>query len=160
MVLSYEGKEIAGLRAYSCKCGGGCRITRNGRGVTCQEPQQLQDTLLLDITTTATIAPEIYKARTFRSVHLIGLLFNSVLFSCLDLPRVLVMMWQPSSTVVFVASLLAALPVSADGIYTKKSPVLQVNYKTYNQLIADSNHTSVSDVFFQRFNSVPDTDQH
>jgi len=43
-----------------------------------------------------------------------------------------------------VTSLLAALPVSADGIYTKKSPVLQVNHKTYNQLIADSNHTSVS----------------
>lgn len=44
-----------------------------------------------------------------------------------------------------IASLLAALPVSADGIYTTKSPVLQVNHKTYNQLIADSNHTSVSE---------------
>ena len=52
-------------------------------------------------------------------------------------------MWQPSSAFLLVASLLAALPASADGIYTKKSPVLQVNQKTYNQQIADSNHTSV-----------------
>lgn len=52
------------------------------------------------------------------------------------------MMWQS----LVVASLLAALPVSADGIYTKKSPVLQVNHKTYNRLIADSNHTSVSKI--------------
>ncbi|OJJ86620.1 putative disulfide isomerase [Aspergillus glaucus CBS 516.65] len=48
--------------------------------------------------------------------------------------------------ILLVASLLAALPVSAEGIYTKKSPVLQVNYKTYNQLVADSNHTSVSNL--------------
>lgn len=54
------------------------------------------------------------------------------------------MMWQPGSALLLVASLLAALPVSADGIYPKKSPVLQVNQKNYNQLIADSNHTSVS----------------
>lgn len=53
-------------------------------------------------------------------------------------------MLQPSSTFLVVASLLAALPAaSADGLYTKKSPVLQVNTKNYDQLIANSNYTSV-----------------
>ena len=33
--------------------------------------------------------------------------------------------------------------VVADGIYGKKSPVLQVNAKNYGSLIAQSNHTSV-----------------
>ena len=50
----------------------------------------------------------------------------------------------PKASLLFVASLLAALPVNADGIYTKNSPVLQLNPKTYNSLIAKSNHTSVS----------------
>jgi protein disulfide-isomerase A6 len=49
-----------------------------------------------------------------------------------------------SASLLFVASLFAALPVNADGIYTKNSPVLQLNPKTYNSLIANSNHTSVS----------------
>ncbi|XRM39872.1 hypothetical protein ABZX51_003205 [Aspergillus tubingensis] len=52
-------------------------------------------------------------------------------------------MLQPSSALLFVTSLLAALPVNADGLYTKKSPVLQVNQKNYDQLIANSNHTSI-----------------
>ncbi|RHZ46319.1 hypothetical protein CDV55_100186, partial [Aspergillus turcosus] len=51
-------------------------------------------------------------------------------------------MMQPSSSLLLVASLLAALPVNADGLYTKKSPVLQVTHKTYDQLIANSNYTS------------------
>jgi protein disulfide-isomerase A6 len=42
-----------------------------------------------------------------------------------------------------IASLLGALPVKADGLYTKNSPVLQVDSKTYDRLIAKSNHTSV-----------------
>jgi hypothetical protein len=50
----------------------------------------------------------------------------------------------PPSSFLLAASLLAALPVNADGIYTKKSPVLQVTGKNYNSLIANSNHTSVS----------------
>jgi protein disulfide-isomerase A6 len=37
--------------------------------------------------------------------------------------------------------------VNADGIYTKNSPVLQVNAKSYDRLIAQSNHTSVSRIF-------------
>lgn len=49
-----------------------------------------------------------------------------------------------SSAFLLLTSLLAALPANADGIYTKKSPVLQVTGKTYNSLIANSNHTSVS----------------
>ena len=34
--------------------------------------------------------------------------------------------------------------VNADGIYNKNSPVVQVNAKSYDLLIAQSNHTSVS----------------
>ncbi|KKK25162.1 hypothetical protein AOCH_003473 [Aspergillus ochraceoroseus] len=56
-------------------------------------------------------------------------------------------MWQPSSAFLLVASLLAALPVNADGLYTKKSPVLQVNQKDYAQLIAHSNYTSIVEFY-------------
>lgn len=54
------------------------------------------------------------------------------------------MQLQSSPALLLVASLLAALPVSADGLYTKKSPVLQVDAKTYDQHIANSNYPSVS----------------
>lgn len=47
----------------------------------------------------------------------------------------------PSS---ILLALLAALPANADGMYSKKSPVLNLNQKTYNALIANSNYTSVS----------------
>lgn len=33
--------------------------------------------------------------------------------------------------------------VAADGMYSAKSPVLQINAKNYDALIAQSNHTSV-----------------
>ena len=49
-----------------------------------------------------------------------------------------------SASLLLVTSLLAALPVNADGLYTKNSPVIQLNPKTYNSLIANSNYTSVS----------------
>lgn len=39
---------------------------------------------------------------------------------------------------------LAGTFVSADSIYTKNSPVLQVTAKTYDSLLAQSNYTSVS----------------
>ncbi|KAH8431779.1 putative disulfide isomerase [Aspergillus melleus] len=53
-----------------------------------------------------------------------------------------------SGSALLVASLLAALPaVSADGLYTKKSPVLQINHKNYDQLIANSNYTSVLEFY-------------
>jgi hypothetical protein len=48
------------------------------------------------------------------------------------------------SASLFLVTLLAALPVNADGLYTKNSPVIQLNPKTYKSLIANSNHTSVS----------------
>lgn len=48
------------------------------------------------------------------------------------------------SASLLLVSLLAALPVNADGLYTKNSPVIQLNPKTYKSLIANSNHTSVS----------------
>lgn len=42
------------------------------------------------------------------------------------------------------AVVLAAMPGVHAGLYTKSSPVLQVDYKNYDSLIANSNHTSVS----------------
>jgi protein disulfide-isomerase A6 len=57
-------------------------------------------------------------------------------------------MMLPPSSFLLAASLLAALPVNADGIYTKKSPVLQVTGKNYNSLIANSNYTSVRSMIF------------
>ena len=44
-----------------------------------------------------------------------------------------------------ILALLAILlaVVNADGLYTKNSPVLQINAKNYDRLIAKSNHTSV-----------------
>lgn len=39
--------------------------------------------------------------------------------------------------------ILSALPGAQAGIYTKKSPVLQVDAKDYDRLIAKSNYTSV-----------------
>lgn len=50
-----------------------------------------------------------------------------------------------SSLFLLITSLLAATPASADGLYTKNSPVLQVNHKNYDQLIANTNYTSVRD---------------
>ncbi|KAJ6080418.1 hypothetical protein N7467_010171 [Penicillium canescens] len=51
------------------------------------------------------------------------------------------------SSLLLVTSLLAALPANADGLYTKNSPVLQLNPKTYNSLIAKSNHTSIVEFY-------------
>ncbi|TKA63653.1 hypothetical protein B0A49_07984 [Cryomyces minteri] len=45
------------------------------------------------------------------------------------------------------ASLLFSLPASADGIYTKNSPVLQVDARSYDKLIAQSNHTSMLEFY-------------
>ncbi|KAJ5498645.1 Thioredoxin [Penicillium expansum] len=51
------------------------------------------------------------------------------------------------SASLLLVSLLAALPVNADGLYTKNSPVIQLNAKTYNSLIANSNHTSIVEFY-------------
>ncbi|CEJ54014.1 Putative PDI related protein A [Penicillium brasilianum] len=56
-------------------------------------------------------------------------------------------MMLPQSSWLLVASLLAALPANADGLYTKKSPVLQLNQKTYGSLIANSNYTSIVEFY-------------
>lgn len=54
------------------------------------------------------------------------------------------MMFQKtSSLLLLLASFLAASPANADGLYPKSSAVLQVTSKNYDQLIAQSNHTSV-----------------
>ncbi|KZF26061.1 thioredoxin-domain-containing protein [Xylona heveae TC161] len=45
------------------------------------------------------------------------------------------------------AALLLALPASADSLYTKSSPVLRVDAKNYDQLIARSNHTSIIEFY-------------
>lgn len=44
---------------------------------------------------------------------------------------------------VFVTLLATLGLVAADGMYSAKSPVLQINAKNYDSLIAQSNHTSV-----------------
>ncbi|KAJ9292189.1 hypothetical protein DTO021C3_82 [Paecilomyces variotii] len=46
-----------------------------------------------------------------------------------------------------IASLLATLPVNADGLYPKSSSVLQVDHRNYDQLIANSNHTSIVEFY-------------
>lgn len=43
-----------------------------------------------------------------------------------------------------LAASLAALPFAQAGLYSKSSPVLQVDGKSYDRLIAQSNYTSVS----------------
>jgi protein disulfide-isomerase A6 len=51
-----------------------------------------------------------------------------------------------TAAITVVAALLAALPVSA-GLYSKSSPVVQVDAKSYDRLIAQSNYTSVCAFF-------------
>lgn len=54
----------------------------------------------------------------------------------------------PSVFLSFVATaLLAASPVDADGLYTSKSPVLQVDHNTYDKLIGRSNYTSIVEFY-------------
>jgi hypothetical protein len=53
-------------------------------------------------------------------------------------------MVHPTALTAAAAALLLALPCSAGGLYAKNSPVLQVDAKNYDRLIAKSNHTSVS----------------
>ena len=50
---------------------------------------------------------------------------------------------MPRSLILAVLTALLAV-VNANGLYSKKSPVLQVDAKSYDSLIAQSNHTTVS----------------
>jgi protein disulfide-isomerase A6 len=56
-------------------------------------------------------------------------------------------MIHTTALTVAAAALLAALPVDA-GLYSKNSPVLQIDGKNYDRLIAQSNHTSVGTMIF------------
>lgn len=51
-------------------------------------------------------------------------------------------MLRAATVAAAAASVLLATPADA-AIYTKNSPVLQVDAKNYDRLIAQSNHTSV-----------------
>ncbi|KAJ8105808.1 hypothetical protein ONZ43_g7277 [Nemania bipapillata] len=53
---------------------------------------------------------------------------------------------NPTVAVAAVA-LLSALPTAQAGLYPKSSPVLQVDAKSYDRLIAKSNHTSVVEFY-------------
>ncbi|KAI1334598.1 thioredoxin-domain-containing protein [Xylariaceae sp. FL0016] len=53
---------------------------------------------------------------------------------------------NPSFAVAAVA-LLSALPTAQAGLYAKNSPVVQVDAKNYDKLIAKSNHTSVVEFY-------------
>ncbi|PNY24249.1 Uncharacterized protein TCAP_05807 [Tolypocladium capitatum] len=46
-----------------------------------------------------------------------------------------------------VTAVLAALPAVQAGMYTKKSPVLQVDARSYERLIVKSNHTSIVEFY-------------
>ncbi|KAL7929625.1 hypothetical protein V8C35DRAFT_314815 [Trichoderma chlorosporum] len=46
-----------------------------------------------------------------------------------------------------LSAVLATLPVAQAGFYTKNSPVLQVDAKSYDRLIAKSNHTSIVEFY-------------
>ncbi|EER29344.1 Thioredoxin domain containing protein [Coccidioides posadasii C735 delta SOWgp] len=56
-------------------------------------------------------------------------------------------MLKHSSFVVLLTALLGALPASAESLYTKKSPVLQVDATNYDRLIARSNHVSIVEFY-------------
>ena len=50
-------------------------------------------------------------------------------------------MFLPSYALLLLATVTVSL---ADGLYTKSSPVLQLNHKNYDKYISNSNYTSVS----------------
>ena len=52
------------------------------------------------------------------------------------------MVYATAISLAAATALLAALPVDA-GLYAKNSPVVQVDAKNYDRLIAQSNYTSV-----------------
>ncbi|KAF9773320.1 hypothetical protein IL306_008900 [Fusarium sp. DS 682] len=57
------------------------------------------------------------------------------------------MMHNPTSLLVTLTAVLAALPEAQAAIYTKNSPVLQVNARNYDKLIAKSNYTSIVEFY-------------
>ncbi|KAI1076202.1 thioredoxin-domain-containing protein [Whalleya microplaca] len=55
--------------------------------------------------------------------------------------------FNPAQAAVAAVAFLSALPTAHAGLYPKNSPVVQVNAKNYDQLIARSNHTSVVEFY-------------
>ena len=49
-------------------------------------------------------------------------------------------------TVLGIVAFLETLPVNAEGLYTRSSPVIQVDANSYDRLIAQSNYASVSNL--------------
>ncbi|KAM0438546.1 hypothetical protein ACHAPT_001296 [Fusarium lateritium] len=56
-------------------------------------------------------------------------------------------MHNPTSLLVTLTAALAALPAADAAIYTKNSPVLQLNARTYDKLISKSNYTSIVEFY-------------
>ncbi|CVL04835.1 probable protein disulfide isomerase-related protein A [Fusarium proliferatum] len=54
---------------------------------------------------------------------------------------------NPTSLLVALTAAFAALPEAQAAIYTKNSPVLQVNARNYDKLIAKSNYTSIVEFY-------------
>ncbi|KAF4950546.1 hypothetical protein FSARC_13157 [Fusarium sarcochroum] len=56
-------------------------------------------------------------------------------------------MHNPTSLLVTLTAALAALPEAQAAIYTKSSPVVQVNARNWEQLVAKSNYTSIVEFY-------------
>ncbi|UZP46106.1 hypothetical protein NXS19_013918 [Fusarium pseudograminearum] len=56
-------------------------------------------------------------------------------------------MHNPTSLLVTLTAALAALPEAQAAIYTKNSPVLQLNARNYDKIIAKSNYTSIVEFY-------------
>ncbi|KAH7156751.1 hypothetical protein EDB81DRAFT_646852 [Dactylonectria macrodidyma] len=56
-------------------------------------------------------------------------------------------MHNPTNLLVTLTAALAAVPVVHAGLYSKNSPVLQLNAATYDKLIAKSNYTSIVEFY-------------
>ncbi|KAF2675183.1 thioredoxin-domain-containing protein [Microthyrium microscopicum] len=56
-------------------------------------------------------------------------------------------MWSTIAITASAAGLLLAIPASAEGLYSKNSPVVQVTAQNYGRLIAKSNHTSIVEFY-------------
>ncbi|GJN79954.1 hypothetical protein PLIIFM63780_003478 [Purpureocillium lilacinum] len=54
---------------------------------------------------------------------------------------------HPTTLAAALTAALAALPAAQAGMYTKNSPVLQVDALSYSKLIAKSNHTSIVEFY-------------
>lgn len=57
------------------------------------------------------------------------------------------MMWSSSSLAIFAVAFTLAGSVDAAGLYTKKSPVIQVSGNNFGKLISKSNYTSIVEFY-------------